>query len=216
MTMKKIFTAGAVLFFVFVPLVPAFAAGANTNIWNPSILNGPLVTCTGDGSAPAVPGAATLPPCQSLCDFIATLVNITYFGIGVLIWIVAPIIFAIGGIMYLIAGGKPEMIGKATKMLTGTVVGLLIVLCGWLLISTLLYFLQVTDIGGFGGAQCTLINSAPATSVNPTPPSPPTPTPTPSPTPGTTPTPTPSPIPAPTPTPAPKQKPSPGTPSPTP
>ena len=123
----------------------------NTNIWNPSILNGPLTTCTGDGAN----GTNT---CQDLCDLVATIINIIYFIIGVVLWIITPVTFVIAGILYLTAGANGEAISRAKKAAMGAVIGLAIVLCSWLIVSTIVSFIGITNIGGFGTSSCTVLS----------------------------------------------------------
>lgn len=143
--------------------VPSFVFAAvgvpNTNVWDPSILKGPLVTCWGSPvDIDPNTGAATqnANACQNLCDLVATFINVVYFGIGLVIWILAPLFFGIAGVMYLIAGASPEMISKANQAIRLTVIGLLIVTCGWLVLSLFINVLGIGGIGGFGGgAVCT-------------------------------------------------------------
>jgi hypothetical protein len=74
---------------------------------------------------------------------------------SVAIFIIAPVSFLVGAIMLMISGASPEMLGRGKKVLTGAVVGIVIVLCSYLIVSTFLKVFNVTDIGGFGGATCT-------------------------------------------------------------
>ena len=115
---------------------------------------GGLVSCTGNylTGAGATAGAT---PCTSLCDLINTFINIVYFLMSIAIFIITPILFVWGGIMIMISSGDPGRLETGKKILTGTIIGLAIVLCAYLLISTVLKVLGVTSIGGFGGAACT-------------------------------------------------------------
>jgi len=155
--MKKYIFSLLVLGIIAFPGALAFAAN-NTNVFDPSILAGPLVSCTGNPIILGTNGATSTNAnaCVSLCDLIQTFENFVYFGIGVVIWIIAPILFAWGGIMYMMSRGKPEGISSASKILTGTLVGLLIVLCAWLLVNTVVTSLKITGVGGFGeSGSCT-------------------------------------------------------------
>jgi Type IV secretion system pilin len=132
----------------------AFACTMNSNVWNIAVLKGPLISCTGAGPT----GGTDNKNCSDVCDLVCTAGNVVYFGIGVVIWIVLPIVFAWSGILLIISTGNPEQIGKAKKMLTAAVIGLLIVICAYLIVYTFLHVLGLTNvIGGFGGsAACTV------------------------------------------------------------
>jgi len=129
-------------------VIPMFALAA-PNIW-PLGFWGPLVSCTGNYLN------GTGAPCQNLCDLVNTIINVLYFLISVCIFIVAPVSFAIGGIMIMVAGANPEMLSKGKHTITGTAVGILIVLSSYLIIATFLGVLNITGIGGFGSATCSI------------------------------------------------------------
>ncbi len=136
------------------PLVASAAAYTTPNIWGtPPGYWGPLVSCTGnylsknsDGTAPT--------PCTSLCDLINTFINIVYFGMSIAIFIIAPIMVVAGGIMIMFAGANPGMLESGRKAITAAVVGLLIVLCAYLIVNTFITVLSVTGVGGFGNNSC--------------------------------------------------------------
>ncbi len=143
-TKAKLAYAIPIFVIIAVPYV-AFAA-IHSNVWDPNILKGPLVTCTGDGSNGV--------PCQNLCDLIGTAANVIYFGIGVVIWIVAPIMIAWSGIRLMLSRGNPEGASGAKKMITSVVIGLLIVLCAYLIVATFVSVLGISGVGGFGSGTC--------------------------------------------------------------
>jgi hypothetical protein len=137
------------------PLVASAASYTTPNIWGtPPGFWGPLVSCTGnyltknsDGTTPT--------PCTSLCDLIDTFINIVYFGMSIAIFIIAPIMVVVGGVMILMAGANPGMLETGRKAITAAVVGLVIVLCAYLIVNTFITVLSVTGIGGFGNNSCT-------------------------------------------------------------
>jgi hypothetical protein len=135
---------------VVFPLVAS--AYTTPNIW-PTGFWGPLVSCTGNYLSGS--GATS---CTNLCDLINTFINIVYFAMSIAIFIIAPISFVVGGIMIMFAGANPGMLETGKKVLTGAVIGLVIVLCSYLIVATVLKVLGVTGIGGFGGAACTSPN----------------------------------------------------------
>ena len=160
-TKKNILIGTLALAIILAVAVPYFALAASkapkTKIWSPSILKGPLITCTGDGT-----GQAGLQACQNLCDLVSTIINIIYFLIGVVLWVIVPILVTVGGVMYMVAGANHEMLGTAKKTITGAVIGLVIVLCSWLIINTFVTFFGITGIGGFGSNSSCTVAPAPA------------------------------------------------------
>jgi hypothetical protein len=177
MNIKKI---GAVILFVFIagslaalPLISSAAANASGNVayttpplW-PTGFWGPVVWCTGSSIATAnptpspTPGTAgkTPPPtCNNLCDLIGTFINAIYLLLSIAIFIFTPVLLVWGGVMIMLAGANPGMLETGKKILTGTVIGLAIVLCSYLLVNTVLSVLSVTSIGGFNGnsASCSI------------------------------------------------------------
>lgn len=197
MFFKKNAATVALLIIIASSVVLPLVASAYTtpNLWgNPPGFWGPLVSCTGNYLTGAA-ATAGVTPCASLCDVINTFINIVYFVISIALFIITPIAFLVGAVMIMVAGANPEMLGSGKKVLTGTVIGLIIILCSYLIVNTVLLALNVTAVGGFNGNSVTC--SAPASSSNSTPvtTSPTTPT---SPTSPTTPTPTPTPTPSPT------------------
>jgi hypothetical protein len=150
MKFKIIFSA----LMMAVTLVLPYVASADTfpirsDVYNPTILNGPILLCTGDGAPATV-------PCTNLCDLVAQAANVIYYAIAFVLWVIAPILIAVGGIMYMLAGGNSSQVQTATKAITGVVVGVVIVLCAYLIVLVFVNFLGITGVGGFGAASCPL------------------------------------------------------------
>jgi hypothetical protein len=139
---------------------PLFASAYTTpNIWGtPPGFWGPLVSCTGNylsnGGGQTSSGGGATAQCTSLCDLINTFINVVYFGMSMAIFIVAPIMIVVGGVMILMAGANPGMLESGKKALTATVIGLVIVLCAYLIVSGVITALGITGIGGFGSSAC--------------------------------------------------------------
>jgi len=127
---------------------------------------GPIAWCTGSFIATAnptpspTPGTAgnTPPTCTNLCDLIGTFLNVVYLLMSIAIFIATPILFVWGGVMIMFAGANPGMLETGKKILTGTVIGLAIVLCAYLLVNTVLSVLKISSVGGFNGnsAACSI------------------------------------------------------------
>ncbi|HUC31620.1 MAG TPA: hypothetical protein VMR99_02965 [Candidatus Paceibacterota bacterium] len=144
--------------------VVSFASSGGTPWSTPSLWPtgfwGPIVWCTGDyltntptnpnqNNQVAMPTGGQPAACTNLCDLIETFINIIYLAISIAIFIITPIMVVWGGIMIMFSGANPGTLETGKKILLGTVIGLVIVLCSYLLINTVLYVLNVTAIGGF-------------------------------------------------------------------
>jgi hypothetical protein len=150
-TAAKIVLVAIIASSVAVPFVASAATAWSTpNIWGtPPGFWGPLISCTGNYIAPG-----GMNPCTSLCDLIETAINIIYFGITLALFVIAPVVVVIGAIMIMLGGASPEMLGRGKKAITGAVVGIVIVLCSYLIVSTVISVLNITGIGGFGNTSC--------------------------------------------------------------
>lgn len=131
-------------------LVP-FAAMAATGVTAPSLWptgywapNG-IVSCTGNYLA----GASN--SCTSLTDLLQTFINVIYLGMSIGLFIIAPILFLVGAIMIIAAGAKPDLITKGRQTMVGAVIGVVIILCSYLIVKTVISVFGITGITGFGG-----------------------------------------------------------------
>ena len=141
----------AILMAAALPYVAS--AEIHSNVWNPSIiLGGPLISCTGAGAT----GGTDNKNCADLCDLVSTAANVIYFGIGVVIWIIAPIMIAWSGISLILSQGNPEGITTARHRAERVAIGLLIVLCSYLIVYTFVKVFDLIDIGGFGAPACSV------------------------------------------------------------
>jgi len=145
--------AGAVILFVSLVAILSLPLFAKADIASgiPYWATNGLVSCTGNG-------ANGTPVCTSVCDLIGTFVNVIYFIITICIFILAPVMFAIGGIMVMVSGANPEMLSKGKSVLLGTVIGVAIVLCSYLIVFTFVSVFNASNNGGsvFGSTlSCT-------------------------------------------------------------
>jgi len=101
------------------------------------------------------PGGAEkgIVPCVDACDFkdfIALLKNAIDFGIYVAPMI-AAIIFAYGGFLYMTAGSNQGQTEKAKEVFRLTLIGLVFVFGAWLIVNTVLSTLTTSDFSILGG-----------------------------------------------------------------
>jgi len=72
-----------------------------------------------------------------LCDFLYLFILLANWGMGIM-GAVALLAFVAGGVMWLISGGNQNLITKGKAILTGTIKGIIIILCAYLIINTLI------------------------------------------------------------------------------
>jgi hypothetical protein len=136
--MKKILAIA----FLGLYILPAMAsAAALSPYW------GPLTSCVGavDPAHPAL-GADGRPleACKSFCDLLATGQNFIKFGMTIALYILAPILFIWGGVVFMTSRGSESQLSEAKKMLTSTIVGVAVVLSAFLIVNTFFYFFAKT------------------------------------------------------------------------
>lgn len=135
MTKKIIFLTS--IFIVAAPYLVFAARNVATNIpfWAP---NG-IISCSGppfttDAEGNSVPNDKA---CTDFCDIIDTTKNIIYLIMTIALFVVTPVLFAWGGIMIMTAGANPSNIESGKKILTGTLIGAVIVLLAFLIIKSI-------------------------------------------------------------------------------
>lgn len=127
MDMKKIILSSFVFFFIFIAASPVFAEG--------------LIVCGGKGQK----------PCE-LCDILVLFEKIVDFLLinpGI-VPIVAALMVAVGGAMFLLGGVDPKMVNQAKSLLTSVVWGLLIIYGAWVFVNTFFMLIGLNEAGTFG------------------------------------------------------------------
>lgn len=123
-----------IVFFALVllaaPLLASAAKMPNIPYW------GPFVDCTKID-------------CNSLNGLVQVALNIVSFGITIALFFAAPALFAWGGILLLISGASPSKREQGKKIITGTLIGVLITLFAFLIVQTFVSLLGISNIGGF-------------------------------------------------------------------
>lgn len=80
-------------------------------------------------------------PCSSLCDLLATMQNAISLGITIALFVLAPILFMVGGFYLVTSGGNQERLGKGKKIFINTAWGVAIVLLSFVIVNTFLVIL---------------------------------------------------------------------------
>jgi hypothetical protein len=139
------------------PMV-SFASSGGTAYKVPSLWPtgywGPIVWCTGNyiqGATQVALPTGQPAACTNLCDLVGTVINVIYLLMSIALFAIAPVLMVWGGVTIMFAGANPGSLETGKKILTGTVIGIAIVLCSYLIINTVLGALKVTTIGGFNG-----------------------------------------------------------------
>ncbi len=98
-----------------------------------------LVPCGGKGE----------PTCQ-LCHFFVLFKNIINFILWQIVPPVAVFMITVSGFFMIFSGGNPENIEKGKKIITNTLIGLVIIYATWAIINL---FFQVIGVQNWTGLQ---------------------------------------------------------------
>ena len=108
-----------------------------------------LVPC-GKTSHESGESALVMAPCQFCHLFVMINEIVSYF----LIYILGPIIvlmILVAGIMFYFAGGNPNLLTQAKALITSVVIGVVIILCSYLIIGTVLNVMGVSEANPLSG-----------------------------------------------------------------
>ena len=86
-------------------------------------------------------------PPYNLCTLVQTAVNIVYFGMTILFFILIPLFMLYGGFLILTSMGSSEKVGEGKKAVTGAIMGAAIGLIAFLIIDAFFTFIG-PKIGG--------------------------------------------------------------------
>lgn len=104
-------------------------------------------SCLGDGG------------CKSICDIALLAQNLLNTGIFIAIFISA-ILFAYAGWQAVTAAGNAEKFGQARAVFSNVLIGLIIILAGWIVIDTLMKTLTNASFGPWNKICEALFNMA--------------------------------------------------------
>ena len=155
--MKSRWLFVVIAFIAFAPaLTFAKTIPIRQDVWNPTILAGPLTVCSGNYINAGTTYQSA--QCQDLCDLFGQIIAIIYYIMAVGIWIIIPVMVLWAGIKLMMSRGDPAKTSEARKMVTGAMWGVGIMLVAYLLVSSFIGFLKLTDVvGGFGTSACTIL-----------------------------------------------------------
>ncbi len=144
--MKKIILCISLFFLIF-SLTPSLASAY-----------APLVPCGHRDANPNEVGVQDPYPeteineaCRcTLCHFFVLFKNVIDFFLLRIVPTVAVLMLVIGGIMFFSAGASPANLEKAKKLVTNTILGLVIIFMAWIIVNT---FMMVIGIQEWTGLQ---------------------------------------------------------------
>jgi len=122
--MKKIIILSAI-FAVAVPLV-GFALPLP--YWG---TNPPLLPCTGADYV-------------SICQMVQLGQNVIWLGMSIVVFAIAPILIAWGGILVLTAGGAEERMKEGKKVITAALIGMALALGAFMIVNTFFVLMGIT------------------------------------------------------------------------
>ena len=144
MTWKNLGKVLIALFWFGILTLPISVLAHNIEFW-PTGYWGPVYEgVCGDGGI-----------CTSLCDLIHLAQHVVYWMLSFLVFVVVPIMVVWGGIRVLTAAGSPDKISTGKRIVLGAIVGAMIGLGAFLIISTFLNLIGGEAVG-WDTVQCSL------------------------------------------------------------
>ena len=140
-------------FYIAVLLLPVAASAAQVSLPYFGGQDAPFVSCSGTSC--------------TTCNLFETGQRLIYFGMTLVLFVFAPIMVTIGGIMILIAGGNEERFSTGKKMATGAVIGVLIALGAFLLVNLALTAIAKNGVDGLTLSGYSISCTAPTPTTQP-------------------------------------------------
>lgn len=126
-------------------IIVLLIAGYSLLVASPTLASWPATPLLPDCATKAQTGVGADRIC-GFNDFILLGINLTKMILGV-VGSLALLFFIYGGIMFMLAGGKSEMIDKGKKIITNAVIGVAIVLGAWIIVNFAIAALTGTPVG---------------------------------------------------------------------
>ena len=117
-------------------ILPGLASAHDIQFW-PTGYWGPVFEgICGDGGI-----------CTSLCDLIHLAQHVVYWMLSFLVFVTVPVMLVWGGIRILTAAGSPDKLSTGKRIILGAIVGAMIGLGAFLIISTFLNLIGGSGVG---------------------------------------------------------------------
>lgn len=136
-----------VVLFCVTPLITQAAMGdlltKGINIWHGAKCGGSVIPMD----------AGPQGPCD-LCDAIVIASNILGYMFDLVLFVLTPVFIAYGAFTLMVSQGNPTSISKGKKILSSTVIGLVITLIAWLIINTLFHIVTGSSMNPWSNIGC--------------------------------------------------------------
>lgn len=105
-----------------------------------------LVNAAPVQAAGLIPCGGPNEPFCNLCYFFDLINNLIKFFLFTIALPVTILMFVLGGVLFLFAGAKPELMNKAKAIITAAVIGLVLMFGAWIMVNTVLQGLGIIAI----------------------------------------------------------------------
>jgi len=145
---KKLIFIFLVIFLASLLLLPLASLAGTYKVDGKTVTYEGLIPCGKSKDIPLAPGESeeVRMDCQ-FCHFFVMFRGILDFILKLVI-IIGVLMLTIGGFMFLFAGGSPKTLDLAKRILTSTVIGLVIIFGAWLIINTIFMAIGVAGWTG--------------------------------------------------------------------
>lgn len=126
---NKIVTRIFFFSFIFCFLLMPYVTQADSSWW-------PLVQC----------GGPTQDPC-TLCDLLELAQRVLHFATQ-MAFLIVVVFIVYGGFRWIFSMGKEENIRGGQEVITNAIIGLTIILCAWLIVNTVFWFIVQAGVSG--------------------------------------------------------------------
>jgi len=126
---NKIVTRIFFFSFIFCFLLVPYVTQADSPWW-------PLVQC----------GGPTQDPC-TLCDLLELAQRVLHFATQ-MAFLIVVVFIVYGGFRWIFSMGKEENIRGGQEVITNAIIGLTIILCAWLIVNTVFWFIVQAGVSG--------------------------------------------------------------------
>jgi len=113
----------------------------------PSLAQAGLVPCGHTIDDPKTPNIDESQPC-TFCDFFVMTDNILDFLLlppDGIVFIIAVLMLVVGGVMFFFAGANPNALQTAKRIITSTIIGLVIIYAAFVIVGSILSAIGLAD-----------------------------------------------------------------------
>lgn len=103
-------------------------------------------------------GGPSEPDCN-VCYFFELINNVIKFFLFTVALPVTILMFVVGGVLFLFAGAKPELMNRAKAIITAAIIGLVLMFGAWIMVNTVLQglgIIAIPEILQWYNVSCTL------------------------------------------------------------